>query len=121
MKNDVKFSHEDRTIIITTKTFAQKASIYGTEEYKMLMKIKNDNRDYKVVVKSSPKRKNGTDRVTLDDMRAYIEKHDEDGSIMKEFDLMTNEQKGDNLKRTSFFAIKKWFFEQYPDLKSSAA
>lgn len=121
MRNEIMFNHEDRTIIITTKAFAKKASVYGTNEYKMLMKIKNDNRDYKVIVKSSPKRKSGTDRVTLDDMRAYIEKHDEDGSIMKEFDMLINEKKGDNLKRTTFFVIKKWFFEQYPDLKSSAA
>ena len=119
-KTMVKINHEDRSIIIA-KAFAKKASTYGTSEYKMLMEIKNDNKDYKIVVKSAPKKKVGNNDITIEDMRAYIEKHDEDGSIMKEFDLMANEKKGENLKRTNFFVIKKWFFEQYPDLKSSSA
>jgi hypothetical protein len=119
-KTMVKINHEDRTIIIT-KAFAKEASTYGTPKYKQLMEIKNDNKDYKVVVKNTVKRKSENDHITLTDMRAYIEKHDSDKSIIEEFERMVNEKKGDNLKRTSFFAIKKWFFEQYPDLKSPAA
>jgi hypothetical protein len=36
---------------------------------------------------------------------------------MAQFKAMVDEEVGENLNRTSFFAIKKWFFEQYSDLK----
>lgn len=115
--NAVRLSHDDHTIIIT-KDFSKKSGIPGSNEYKELMAIKRENRDYNVVVKASTKRKSGTSKITTAKMRAYISKHDDDnGTIMAQFDAMVNEKVGENFNRTSFFAIKKWFFEQYSDLK----
>ena len=117
MKNSIMLNHENKTIVIT-KEFSKKASTYGTTEYKELLKIKNDFRDYQIVVRSAPRRTHSINDITLADMRAYIKKHDdEEKSIMAKFESMVNEKTGEKLIRTSFFAIKKWFFEQYPDLK----
>lgn len=118
MKNTaVQLNHENKTIVIT-KEFSKSASTYGTTEYKELLEIKKDFGDYQIVVRSTPRRKRGINDITLTDMKAYIKKHDkEDNSIMAVFESMVNEKTGENLKRTSFFTIKKWFFEQYPDLK----
>ncbi len=117
MKNSIMLNHETKSIVIT-KAFSKNASTYGTTEYKELIKIKNDFRDYQIVVKSAPKRKRGINDISLADMEAYIKKHDDEReSIMTTFNSMVNEKAGENLKRTSFFTIKKWFFEQYPELK----
>ena len=117
MANAIRLNHDDHTIIIT-KDFAKKSGIPGSNEYKDLMKIKRENRDYNVVVRTTTKRKDGTSKITTAKMRAYISKHDDDkGSIMAQFNEMVNEKVGENFNRTSFFAIKKWFFEQYSDLK----
>jgi hypothetical protein len=117
MANAIRLNHDDHTIIIT-KDFAKKSGIPGSNEYKELMNIKRDNRDYNVVVKATTKRNDGTSKITKAKMRAYISKHDdENGTIMAQFKAMVDEEVGENLNRTSFFAIKKWFFEQYSDLK----
>ena len=117
MKNSIMLNHETKSIVIT-KAFSKNASTYGTTEYKALIKIKNDFRDYQIVVKSAPKRKRGINDISLADMEAYIKKHDDEReSIMTTFNSMVNEKVGENLKRTSFFTIKKWFFDQYPELK----
>ena len=120
MKNTTRIDHNEGTIVIT-KDFAKKASVPGSDEYKYLISLKRDNRDYSVVVKPSSKRSDGLSKIKLTNMRAYISKHDDEkGTIMKTFEAMVNEEAGENLNRTNFFAIKKWFFEQYPDLKKSA-
>lgn len=118
MKNNaVQLNHENKTIVIT-KEFSKSASTYNTPEYNELIEIKKNFNNYQIVVRSAPKRKRGINDITLANMRAYISKHDDENkTIMAEFDSMVNEKSGENLKRTSFFAIKKWFFEQYPDLK----
>lgn len=115
--NAIRLNHDDHTIIIT-KDFAKKSGNPTTNEYKDLMRIKNQNRDYTVVVKTTTKRNDGTSKITKAKMKAYISKHDdENGTIMAQFEAMVKEEVGENLNRTSFFAIKKWFFEQYSDLK----
>ncbi len=120
MKNNVRIDHNERAIVIT-KDFAKKSSIPGSDEYRSLLAIRRDNREYSVVVRSSSKRSGGTSKIRLVDMRAYISKHDDaEGTIMKAFEAMVNEEAGENLKRTSFFAIKRWFFQQYKDLKNIA-
>ena len=118
MTNAIRLNHDDHTIIIT-KDFAKKSGNPNTTEYKDLLKIKSQNRDYTVVVKATTKRNDRTSKITKAKMRAYISKHDdENGTIMAQFEAMVNEKVGENFDRTSFFAIKKWFFEQYSDLKS---
>lgn len=117
MANAIRLDHDNHTIIIT-KDFAKKSGIPNSNEYKELMTIKQSNRDYNVVVKTTAKRKDGASKITAAKMRAYISKHDdENGTIMAQFDALVNEEVGENFNRTSFFAIKKWFFEQYSDLK----
>jgi hypothetical protein len=39
---------------------------------------------------------------------------------MKKFLEYKNEEAGENLEKTSFFKVKKWFFETYPELKNVA-
>jgi hypothetical protein len=116
----VKIDHARKEIVVS-KELAKKASVYGSEEYNFILALKRDNAGYDVVTRNTTSKKSAFDKITINDMRAYIKKHDPDGVLISKFEAMVNEEKGDNLMRTSFFAIKKWFFEQYPDLKAKAA
>lgn len=116
---NVRISHENNTIVIT-KAFAKKASVYGSDAYDELRKIKLDNPDYKVEVRTVSKTTSATNKITLATMENYIAKHDTTGEIMKQFNALRNEELGENLHKTTFFQIKKWFFETYPELKNVA-
>ena len=118
MKNII-IAHERNTIVIT-KAFAKKASVYGSQAYRDLREVKNDNPNYKVEVKTTSKTTSPINKVTLATMENYIAKHDETGEVMKQFNALRNEELGENLQKTSFFQIKKWFFETYPELKNVA-
>ena len=112
--NATRLSHESKSIIIT-KAFSQKANDPNQKEYRELMELKRVYRDYSIIVRSVPKRRVGMQKITLEKMRAYISKHDTDGSIMTAFEGVVKESK-QSLEYSGFFGVKKWFFEQYPDL-----
>ena len=118
--NSIRINYARKEIVVS-KELAKKASVYGSEEYNFILALKRDNAGYDVVTRNTTSKKSAFDKITINDMRAYIKKHDPDGVLISKFEAMVNEEKGDNLMRTSFFAIKKWFFEQYPDLKAKAA
>lgn len=116
--NAITVKHENRTIVIT-KDYAKKSSNPNNKEFKELMELKKAYRDYTVVVRASIKRNSKTSRITLSNMKAYISKHDSDGSIMLEFENIVKES-DNSIEYSGFFGVKKWFFEQYPDLKNEA-
>ena len=115
MKN-ILVNFERQTLTIT-KSFSKKASVYGTKAYEELTQAKKDNPNFKIVVKANDKSVSSANKVTLSMMENYIAKHDETGEIMAKFNSLRHEEVGENLQRTTFFQIKKWFFETYPDLK----
>ena len=115
---NVRVNHENNTIVIT-KAFAKKASVYGTSAYKELREIKIDNPNYKVEVREVSKTTSSTNKITLSTMENYIKMHDESGKILEEFNALRKEKLGENLHKTTFFQIKKWFFGKYPELKKN--
>lgn len=105
-----------------TKAFEKKASIFGSEEYKQLKEAKLDFPTYAVRVKTVSKRKI-ENRITLNDIVAYVEKHcGEESKEMSEL----RELRGTSIKEAegifnveetaSFADIKKWFFNTFPEL-----
>jgi len=116
---NVRINHEERTIVITKK-FAKDASKYNTYAYNELKEIRNDNIGYKVVVREVAKTTSVNNRITFATMENYIKKHDETGEIMKAFLARKNEEKGEHIQKTTFFQIKKWFLDTYPELKVEA-
>lgn len=119
MKNftsNITINRTNGTIIIT-KSFENKASKYGSEEYKTLLQAQQENAGFKVVVKSSTRKSSKASKITLEDMKRYIEFHDDSNkSGMTAFEKMYNAKKYGELQNKTFFEIKKWFFEQYPEV-----
>ena len=118
--NNITINTSKKALEIT-KDFQKKASIYGSEAYKELKEAKADFPTYRVSVKIGSQRKY-EDRITLKDMKLYIENHDDDGTKMSTF----NELHGVSLKdvdnnceavsSAKMSDIKKWFFITFPEL-----
>lgn len=117
--NAVRINHDERTIVITKK-YAKAASVYNTNAYNELTTIKRENPNYQIIVREVSKKTSVNNRITLSTMENYIKMHDPDDKIMEEFKKMRDEKVGENLEKTNFFKIKKWFLEKYPHLKKDS-
>lgn len=115
----ITLNHENQTIVIT-KAFAKLCSIPSNNEYDELKTIRIDNPGYTVVVRQTSKKSSSTNKITHKTIENYILRHDPTGEIMKAYLQYKNEAVGENLHKTTFFQIKKWFFKTYPELKNVA-
>lgn len=111
-----------KNAIEITKAFNKKASIFGSEEYKMLKEAKADFPTYRVVVKT-PSKRTLENRITMNDIICYVKKTSgEDSKEMKTL----QELRGKSLKEAgdifeieetaNYTDIKKWFFATYSEL-----
>ena len=117
---DAKINFNNKTIEIS-RTFAKKAANPMSDEFKELMSLRQSLAGFEVVVKAAPKRakKDSLKGLNYDFMKQYIERHDESGSVMKEFTKRTVKS-DDNLGTLSYGEVKAWFLEQYPEICKAA-
>ena len=109
----MKINFSSKTIEVT-KTFANKASRFGSEEYTMLLTASRDLPDFTVVVKATkPVRRSYTKSPTYEYMKDYISMSDEDGSLMRDFQILR--------QGCSYGEIKKWFMTVLPEFNNFAA
>ena len=109
----MKINFASKTIEVT-KTFANKASRFGSMEYKMLRDAMNDLPNFEVVAKTASKRRRTSmSGLTYEAMEAYIAMSDEDGSLMRDFQILR--------QGCSYGEIKKWFMTVLPEFNNFAA
>ena len=109
----MKIKFEAKTIEVT-KTFAEKAARFGTQEYCMMWEVLKDFPDFEVVVKAAPIRSQTYMKgLTYDFMASYIAGVDKDGSIMQDFEILRQGR--------SYFEIKQWFLNSFPEINIYAA
>ena len=110
-----------------TKTFAAKAAIFGTDEYKMLQEARRDYPGYKVNVVKPKTSKTDKDQdiykgLNYDYMEKYIEAHDnEEKTIMAEYlDLRGKSEEAKELQAgsASYLEIRTWFLNTFPAIKA---
>ena len=107
----MKIDFAEKKIEIT-KTFAHKASCFGSGEYDALRAALNDLPDFQVVVKEPIIHRTYTKGLTYEFMTQYISQSDVDGSLMEEFQAM----------RWHGYAItKRWFLNKFPEINYNAA
>ena len=101
-----------------TKKFEKASSRYGSDEYKELQSALNENPGFKVVVKSSTSKKKETYKgLTYEYMEKYITAHDEDGSIMAEYEMLrgiSDEAEDALAEPLTYMEMKDWFLDKYP-------
>ena len=84
--------------LVLTKSFAAKAAIFGSDEYKMLQEARRDYPGYKVTVGKTKEAKNIYAGLDYDYMEKYIKAHDDDKqSIINEY-LMLRGKSDDALE-----------------------
>ena len=109
----MKINFSSKTIEVT-KTFANKASDFGSEEYYTLRAAMSDLPDFTVAIKTAPKRRRTSmSGLTYEAMAAYISMSDEDGSLMRDFQILR--------QGCSYGEIKKWFMTVLPEFNNFAA
>ena len=114
----IKINKANRTIEVT-KAFANKASKFGSDEYKMLKEACNDFPTFRVVTKSAGKRKGTFKGLTITYMKDYIEKHDtENKENMKDFCILCGRNENweivDLARMVTYGEIRSWFLKKYP-------
>ena len=100
----------DITGTFPVKSFAKKASAYGTEAYLELANAKKEFPNYRLVIKTT-KSKNIFKGMDENFMENYISNHDDKNEIIAEF----NKLRESNLPLGE---LKQWFFEVYPTFKN---
>ena len=109
----MKINFAAKTIEVT-KTFANKASNFGSEEYYTLRTAMSDLPDFTVAIKMTRKpRRTYMKGLTYEYMESYISMVDEDGSLMKDFQCL---RQGCN-----YAVVKKWFLTALPEFNNFAA
>jgi len=109
--------------LVLTKSFAAKAAIFGTDEYKMLQEARRDYPGYKVTVgkTKNKEQKNAFAGLDYDYMEKYIKTHDDaEKSIMAEYlDLrgLSDEAKELQAGSASFLEIRSWFLKTFPAIE----
>ena len=110
--------------LVLTKSFAAKAAIFGTDEYKMLQEARRDYPGYKVTVgkTKNKEQKNAFAGLDYDYMEKYIAAHDdEEKTIMAEYQMLrgeSEEAKAINARSASFLEIRSWFLKKYPAIEA---
>ena len=110
--------------LVLTKSFAAKAAIFGSDEYRMLQEARHDYPGYKVTVGKTKKKeaKNFYAGLDYDYMEKYIEAHDNDEkSIMAEYMMLrgkSDEAKELQAGSASFLEIRSWFLKTFPAIEA---
>lgn len=120
MKETFKLNHANETIELT-KQFAKASGKYDSEEYKLLMEVKKDFPNYKIVVKDTPKRKQPKDNykgLTYEYMERYIKTKENHEELLKEFYELRGIGTGYDaiIKTASYIQVKKWFLNAFPEI-----
>lgn len=111
----------DRTIELTKKEM-KAAGRYGTDEYNALVVARKDNPGYRVIVtvrKVKTVKKDTYKGLTYKYMEAYIEAHDKDQSIMKQYRINRGlcENLADNVPEPyTYQEMKTWFLDQFKEI-----
>ena len=99
----------------------KKAQKYGSDMYKELCTARRDNPGFKVVEVKAKKSKNDFSDLTMKDIKVYVEKHGTDEQ--KEHFAFISKRRitedGEYVEAQSFFEIKKWFLNEFPELKQA--
>lgn len=101
-----------------TKKFAAVAMHFGSDAYKELQEARRDYPTFRVIIKqTAAKNRDNYKGLTYDFMEMYIQKHDDDGSIMSTYkDLRATSEaaKAVGAESMTYGEIRKWFLTKYP-------
>ena len=116
MKNTIRYI-DDNTAIVT-KAFQKKASIYGTDEFKLWREYKAQFPDAVMttkVIKKNPNKKTSTKNMTYENMALFIKEKDNAVALMAEFKREYNKSK---VQANPYRYVLAWFKQKFEDHNS---
>ena len=114
----MKINHQTHTLELP-KSFANKASKYGSEEYRVLTAAQNDFPSYKIIISPSAKRKvkDNYKGLTYAYMKEYIEKQENhDEKLNAFYTLIGADIDKETASPAHYTAVKKWFLKEFPEI-----
>lgn len=121
-ENIMTINFANNCIELTTSEM-KNAMTFGSSEYNDLQKARHDYPTYRVVEKKI-KNKSDFSKLTMKTIKAYVEKHGSDKQ-KNDLKLMTQTdvdmETGEYMEAESFFTIKAWFLNTFPELKTQRA
>ena len=113
-------NYENRTIEMT-KTEAKEAGKYNSDKYNELKEIRKDFPDFRIVTKSSSRKRDTYKGLTYAYMLNYITKHaKEDDVRMKEFERLRGYEDGKKnelAEIATYGEVKAWFLLNFPEIE----
>ena len=119
--SNVRINNKKNAIVIT-KDFAKKASLFGTEEYRMLQEVRRDYPTFRIEVSKASRPTDSIKGLSYKYMENYItKKYGKDSEAMNkylEFRALTDEAREMNAEPVSYKVIKDWFLEDNPEIEA---
>lgn len=115
MKNTYKIDFANNTLTMT-KTFEAAANEYGSEEYKLLQKIRADFPGIEIIRKTRRPSKTArpNKNLTYANMEKYMSVFKNAAELLAQFEIVkTCSQKESN----PYQYVKEWFVTQFPNYK----
>lgn len=115
MKTSYRVDHSSKTIIVSPK-FMKAAGILDTPEYKLMLRIREDNPSYEIQCEANKKatKKNSYRNLTIANMEIFIRNSQDDPRDLQvrldEFNTVQELAKAQNSK---YAYIKAWFLKTY--------
>ena len=119
-ENAIRLNHRNRAIELT-KSFDEKASRFGSDEYNALQIARRDYPNYHVVVACRSKREDSHKGLTYEVMENYIKTHDNAEENLKVFNDLrstSEEAKAFGVQPVSYGEIRAWFFKTFPEIEA---
>ena len=116
----MKINMNKKTIELT-KTEMKNAMVFGTDEYSNLQVVRRDYPDYRVVEIKTKKNNSDFANLKMADIKGYVGKYgSEEQKVSCAFiSKRTISEDGEYCEPQSFFQIKTWFLNEFPEFKES--
>ena len=117
----MKINFEKKTIEMT-KAEAKEASVYGSKEYKEMLKIRAELPEFTFTVITPVRRKanHSVDHLKgldFDFMRTYIKTYGSEEQLAKLDSFRAHKKDGLKVKAEGYGKVKKWFLNQFPEIE----
>ncbi len=103
------------------KSFAEKAYVFGTDEYNQLQAVRRDYPQFRVVTVKQKGAKPEFKSLDYSYIEKYVSSHDdEDGTLMAEYrQLRGQDENGNEVARAAHYTvIKDWFLNSFPEFEA---
>lgn len=109
----------NKKTIELSKSEMKEAKIFGSEMYNDLQTARKDYPKFKVVELKAKKSKAILSTLDMNSITEYVERHGTDEQ-KNNFNLISKSsisESGEYVKAQSFFKIKAWFLNEFPEIK----